>query len=373
MPSYLLAEKREARMAEIVKRKEFMTTWHAHARSYLPHWSERKKANLMGSGSSTRAVPPFRAFDLIATPNQALVLLANADHRIGVASICGAQIEFRRHVDFDTVYLQFAGSTLVETEFGEHEMRPGDLMHIPEGIAHRMTGSADSLVWFAHAVEPFTHFMSEEDQVSQTEFEVIRHGGPSWHVAPGHEQPQKSGKLRERMICWDDRPQDVTLIERDYDELVGATSTEMREKVSGIRKLRCFDLFKEIAGTSGEPKPVFRSNKLEIKTYNIIGEQFAFHRALRSEEVRIQFRGKAMDMSELGNEEAEPGRVTVIPRGIAHSVVTDPVDDKTFLRLNFYSHLPWSYPTDFTRHYYDSRFEVRTRVLREAAWKQAAE
>ena len=42
-------------MAEIIKRKEFMTTWHASARAYLPHWSERKKANLMGSGTSTRA------------------------------------------------------------------------------------------------------------------------------------------------------------------------------------------------------------------------------------------------------------------------------------------------------------------------------
>ena len=85
----------------------------------------------MGSGTSTRAVPPFRAFDLLATPNQALVLLENADHRIGVASICGAREEFRRHVDFDTVYLQFAGRTQLETEFGEVEMKPGDLIHIP--------------------------------------------------------------------------------------------------------------------------------------------------------------------------------------------------------------------------------------------------
>jgi quercetin dioxygenase-like cupin family protein len=360
-------------MAEIVKRKEFMTTWHASPNAYLPHWSERKKQNLMGSGTSTRAVPPFRAFDLLATPNQSLVLLSNDDHRIGVASICGAQTDFRRHVDFDTVYLQFAGRTLLETEFGEYEMRPGDLIHIPEGIAHRATGSADSLVWFAHVVDPFVHFMHEDDQVSHTEFEVTRLGGPSWHVAQGHEQPQKSGKMRERMICWADRPNDKTIIERDYDELVGATSTQLREKVSGIRKLRCFDLFKEIAGTSGEPKPVFRSRYLELKTYNIIGEQFAFHRALRSEEVRIQFRGAALDMSELGNAQAEPGRVTVIPRGIAHSVVTDPADDKSFLRLNFYSNLPWSYPSDFTRHFYDSRFEVKTKVLREAAWKQAAE
>src|SRR5437868_1353676 len=123
------------------RRKEFMTTWHAHARAYLPHWSERAKPGPMGAGSSTRTVPPFRAFDLLSTSNQSLLLLANGDHRIGVASICGAQEEFRRHVDFDTVYFQFAGRTLLETEFGEVELRAGDLLHIPEGIAHRATGS----------------------------------------------------------------------------------------------------------------------------------------------------------------------------------------------------------------------------------------
>ena len=68
-----------------------------------------------------------------------------------------------------------------------------------------------------------------------------------------------------------------------------------------------------------------------------------------------------------------PGDVTVIPRGVAHSVVTDPVDCQDFLRLNFYSHKPWRYPTDLTSHAFNSTFEVTTTVHQPATWRTAAE
>ena len=329
----------------------------------------RDKTGLMETGRSTYRVPPFRAFDLLAYPNQAIVLLENADHRIGVESVCGSQNTFRRNVDFDTVYLQFAGTTSLETEFGEVEMRPGDIVLVPEGISHRATGSADSLRWFAHVVEPFFHFMNEDDQLSHTDFTVTRHGGPEWRPAPGMETTIKSGSVEERMFRWDDGPGDYTIVERDYDTLAGASSTAFRGSVSGIRKLRAFDTFKDVAGSSGEPPPLFRAPNLEIKTYNIVGEQFAFHRALRSEEVRIQFRGDALDMSELQNVHCVPGGVTIVPRGIAHSVITEPPESDQFLRMNFYSRLPWKYPHDLTRHLYDSTFSVQSVVIREAPWK----
>ncbi len=349
--------------------KEFMTTWHTSERAYLPQWAMRDKSSLMESGASTRALPMFRAFDLIGAPNESITLLANRDHKIGVASVCGAEQEFRRHVDFDTVYFQFAGETTIETEFGEYVMAAGDLIHIPEGIAHRSSGTADSLRWFAHVNAPFTSFMSNEDEVSHTKFHVKRINGPNWDI-PADRRSAPKDRVTERMICWDDKPDDLSIFKRDYADLTPATSTSPREKRSGVVKLRAFDLFKEIAGTSGEPKPVFRSKHLELKVYNIVGEQFAFHRALRSEEVRIHFRGDALDMSEVGNVETKPGTVTVIPRGIGHSVVTAPVDCPNFLRLNFYSELPWSYPHDVTRHHFESRFEITTDVLVKASWRQ---
>ena len=273
-----------------------------------------------------------------------------------------------RHVDFDSVYLQFAGESIIETEFAEYRMVPGDIIHIPEGIAHRSSGSADSLRWFALVNSPFTTFMSVDDQVSETTFTVRRVNGPDWTI-PADRMSAPRDRVIERMICWDDKPSDLTIFERDYADLVPAGSTSPREAKSGVTKLRAFDLFKEIAGTSGEPKPVMRGKHLEIKVYNIIGEQFAFHRALRSEEVRIQFRGKALDMSETGNADTAPGTVTMIPRGIGHSVITDPVDCTQFLRMNFYSELPWTAPHDVTRHHFDSHFDVETHVIQKAPWR----
>ena len=210
--------------------------------------------------------------------------------------------------------------------------------------------------------------MSVDDQVSETTFTVRRVNGPDWTI-PADRMSAPKDRVIERMICWDDKPTDLTIFERDYADLVPAGSTSPREAKSGVTKLRAFDLFKEIAGTSGEPKPVMRGKHLEIKVYNIIGEQFAFHRALRSEEVRIQFRGKALDMSETGNADTAPGTVTMIPRGIGHSVITDPADCTQFLRMNFYSELPWTAPHDVTRHHFDSHFDVETHIVQKSPWR----
>lgn len=356
-------------MNEAPKAREFMTTWHSSERSYLPHWAERDKAGMMECGRSTKALPMFRAFDLLGASNEKLILLTNSDHRIGVQSVCGAEQDFTRHVDYDTVFFQFAGSTTVETEFGEYEMAPGDLMHIPEGIAHRSNGSADSLRWFAHVNSPFTHFMPEDNQVSETVFDVKRIGGPDWTI-PDELKSAPKDRVTEHMICWDDGPTDISVFIRDYKDVVPVSSTSPREHKSGIYKVRAFDTFQEIAGTSGEPPPLIRGKHLELKVYNIIGEQFAFHRALRSEEVRIQFRGEAMDMSEVFNADTKPGTVTAIPRGISHSVITTPPDSPDFLRLNFYSELPWTCPVDVTNHHFESTFEIETNEKKRAPWRK---
>jgi quercetin dioxygenase-like cupin family protein len=353
----------------VTKSREFMTTWHTSPRPGIEAWSTRNKANLMGSGRSTDYVPLFRPFDLLALPNQSRIILQNSDHRIGVESVCGAQPFFRRHIDFDTVYFQFAGTATIETEYGEYVMRPGDLMHVPEGISHRATGTADSLRWFAFVNDPFIAFMDESEHTGESEFRMIRHNGPNWTIPAGQEQPKKSGIVEERMVTWDHGPDDMTVVERDYGYLVDASSTHISEKRSAIRVMRGFDVFKAIAGKKGAVEPIFQSPHLEIKTYNITGEQFAFHRALRSEEIRIQFRGEAEDMSELANQTCRPGDATVIPRGIAHSVITEPPDSPLFLRLNFYSNIPWHYPTDLTRHFFNSTFEPQTIIRREAPWR----
>ena len=341
-------------------------------------WSERNKRDIIGTARSSHFIPQFRPFDLLRAPNQPLVILENAYHRIGVESVLGCQDAFHRYIDADMIYFQFCGATTVETEMGVFEMAPGELLLIPGGIAHRSIGHGDSLRYCCMSHESIDYVMNEDQYTSETRFEMRRHGGPEWSI-PADAQTPSTGRVVERMHRWDDTPDDYTIVERDYEGLVGVTSLRgPARETGGVRKRRAFDHFTGVAGKSGGAGGTFGTQylmtapNLKIRTYNIVGEQFAFHRGLRSEEIHVQFRGDAIDMCEFGTFEKQPGEVTVMPRGIAHSVITDPPEDETFLRLNFYSAEPWRVPTDPTAHAYNSTFECTTNVLKEAEWRLAA-
>lgn len=357
---------------------EFMTSWAGFARPGLQAWSDRRRDQLIGTVKSSHYLPKFRLFDLLRLPNEQVPFLENEDHRIGVEAVVGAQERFHRYIDTDMIYFQYCGNTSIETEFGVYDMAPGELMLIPAGIAHRSTGTVDSLRVFCRAYEPIGHVREEELYTSHTEFEMTRTGGLDWSIPKGAKTPG-TGQVIEEMHCWHDGPEDYTIAERDYDYLVGASSLRPGAKESGIRKIRAFDFFEGISGKSGsgggEPFALMESKCLRVRVYNIVGEQFAFHRALRSEEVRIQFRGDAIELCEYESDPISPGEVTVVPRGIAHSVITDPPEDKSFLRLNFYSVLPWQTPTDLTKHNCNSTFDLKTNVIKEAEWRlgEAAE
>jgi hypothetical protein len=93
------------------KAKEFMTTWHTSARSYLPAWALRQKSSLMNSGKSTRALPMFRAFDLLKNPNDRAIAQAVLDmgHRLGL-QVVAEGVETRAQFD----WLQDLGCTSVQ-------------------------------------------------------------------------------------------------------------------------------------------------------------------------------------------------------------------------------------------------------------------
>jgi mannose-6-phosphate isomerase-like protein (cupin superfamily) len=251
-------------------------------------------------------------------------------------------------------------------------MEPGEVILIPGGISHRSIGRDDSLRYFCRSHEAVDYVMGEDQYTSQTSFVVKRIGGPDWNLAQSA-QPTANGRVIEKMHFWDDGPDDYTLVERDYDSIVGVAGLRRGQPGSAVRKLRAFDHFTAIVGKGREDagtQPLMESASMRIRTYNMQDEQFAFHRALRSEEVRIQFRGDALDMSEFENVEVSPGEVTIIPLGISHSVISIPPEDENFLRLNFYSKLRWRVPIDPTKHFFDSKFEVTTTVHKQAEWRK---
>ncbi len=349
--------------------REFMTGWFEPKQSHMTAWSKRQKEGLRGTATGKRYVPGFRPFDMLTEPNQSLVIFENTDQRIGVEYVTGTRPHFVRNIDFDELFFQFAGRSVLETEFGTYEMKPGEILHIPGGIAHRSSGTADCCRMFARLNEPLTEILKPEDQVSHVEYKVTRHGGPDWAKRDIAIDPPKGGEAIEKMITWRDTPEYYTTVRRDYATLVGASSLERDAAKSGITHIRTFDFFTEITGRRGPGPKLCGSKHFVAECYNTNGEQFAFHRALRSEEFGLQFRGNAINMSEFEeNLKMAPGDLALVPLGIAHSVICE--DD--FLRIVLYSRLPWDVKIDATAHAYESTFVVETTVVEAPGWWASA-
>ena len=360
-------------IAKLGETTEGLTTFKGLPRKDGEANAERNTARMMGIGKSTRYTPVFRPFDFLSSPNQRVTLVDNQFHRIGVESVFGVQDAFHRYVDSDMVYFQFAGQTTLETEMGIFEVHPGEVVLIPGGTAQRSIGTADSLRFFCESNEMIDHIMGEDQYTSDTTFKLQRMGGPDWELSSEAGNATR-GVVMERMHVWDDGPDDFTILERDYDNLVGVASPTGGGV--GVVTRHAFDHFRGIVGQGGggtpmATQPLYEAPHMRVRTYNIEGAQNGFHRGLRTEEFRIQFRGECVDLIELGNVDMRPGDVSIIPRGISHSVITDPPDDQSFLRLNFYSSVPWRVATDLTGHVYNSSFNVETTVHKEAEWRLA--
>ncbi len=327
----------------MTKVREFMTRWD---RPGDRTGFERDKEKLVGAyRDSKRNTPKFRPFDMLAEPNQSLVLWQNVDMRVGVESVVGMQPHFRRCCDYDVLLFQFAGRSTVETEYGVFEMGPSELLLIPGGIAHRSGGSADCLRLFVQLRDPVETLLGADKQVSHTEFDVVRHGGPQWTVPNGGGSGPPETVL-EHLSLWD-MPDEVDVIERDYASLVGVAS-----EGRGIQKLRAFDFFTGITGRGGPGPKIYESNVFHVEVYNTEGDQWAFHRGLDDDELWLQFRGDSVNESEFGMYHLEPGEMNHIPPGIAHRVV----GGEGFLRLVLYSRKPWQLMVDPTKHCFESRF-----------------
>jgi len=358
---------------------EFMTTSKDHPRPGLAAWNTRAKIGLIGTAKSTYHRPIFRPFDLLALPNQRMAIVENDHHRIGVESVDGVQDAFHRYVDMDMIYFQFSGNTTIESEFGVYEMEPGEVLLMPNGTSHRSTSKGPSLRYFCETYEPIDYVMDDDQYTGRKRFTMKRTGGPDWGAVTGG-QSGGGGSVIERMHRWDDGPDDMTIVERPPEFWVDAASLKRGKNESGVRKIRAFDHYRGVVGkdpqsglsTELATQYLLDSPNLRIRTYNMEDEQFAFHRGLRSEEFHIQFRGAALDINEFGKHVMEPGTVTIIPRGISHSVVTIPPEAQDeFLRLNFYSSLPWKIVADVTQAVHSSTFDVTTETVEPEEWRKA--
>ena len=348
--------------------REFMTDWEPGKMTSMQAWSQRENASLRGTATGKRYLPKLRPFDMIAAPHEPVALLSNHDMRVSVMSAAGPAPYFHRNINFDQAFFQFSGTATIEAEMGTYELAPGEMLVIPRGISHRTIGTADALAQVVHMRSPITETLDEEQCTSRTRFAVTRSGGPDFSRAAAGKPAGPD--VIEKMFVWDEDPADAVHVRRNVADLVGVTSTKRDEKVSAIKKLRPFDLFTDISGRKG-PGPKFLSSDHAImEVYNTIGEQFAFHRALESEEFGLQFMGACDNMSEFEDTlPMTPGDWFLIPLGIAHSVKECKSD---FRRMVIYSKSTFKTHATPAMHAYESTFAVQETVIEEAPWHAEA-
>ena len=348
----------------MTKIREFMTGWEPGSVSPMLGWTLRTKENIRGTVDGKRKPPNLRPFDLIRAPHEPVALVANEDMRCFVDSAAGPAPFFHRNIDFDEAIFQFAGTTRVETEHGVEDLAPGEMLLVPRGIAQRSIGDADSLRMLVLMHDPVKGVMSTAECTSRTRYDVRRIGGPDYSAAAAVKPA--TGSVIEKMYVWHEDPADALEARRQAEELIGVGSTRRDGDVSGLKKMRPFDLFTDITGRKGPGPKFLYSNNAMMEVYNTVGEQFAFHRALGSEEFGLQLMGENINMSEF--EETHPmtpGDWFLIPLGIAHSVAECKPD---FRRMVIYSPYPFTVLTDESKYVSQSRFEVRETVLEEAPW-----
>ena len=341
------------------KIREFATGW---GNDYPMTWSDRVEEDLVGTAIGKKShllMPMMRPFDFLIEPNKPVTYLSNDQSLISVEAVRGTQDQFHRNADYDEIFFQWGGETGYETECGTYEMKAAELMIIPAGISHRATGSADSLRLSFRVKDRVEVAFKEEDMIGHTEFHVTWNGGPDWPVPKDRAKPKK-GKVVESIHTWRDQPGDETLIEREYDRLVGAT-TEGRL----IHKIRLFDIFKEVTGRKG-PGPIsMKNDDFMIECYNTDGEQFGFHRGLRNDEAQFQYAATATGVCEFGTDHMGAGDMYLVRRGIAHRVIAS----DGYRRMVIYNEAPWDVLIDPAKPVRNTTFEVEETVIEAAPWR----
>jgi mannose-6-phosphate isomerase-like protein (cupin superfamily) len=311
------------------KVREFMT--HREPDEHI--WVERDEDALIGTvRAGQRPMPRIRVFDLLqneaAVSGQSQVLVWDGETlRIAAEQVKGKERGLTRAADYDIVFVQFSGSSAIESEYGAVELEPGEIALIPAGIAHRSTAKGECLRLRVMSKETVNLGVDPEKPLSESRFKVV-HSDPLPSQNGAGPATADDGRGLEHVSFWD--PASDIWIERKCADLIGS----VKEGGRGLKKLRAFDYFTGMTGKGGAKAPVlYTGNEFRIDVYNLEGQQRGFHRGLDEDEIWFQFRGHAVNDTEWGIVELDPGEMTYVPRGIAHRIN----GGKGFLRMVFYT------------------------------------
>ncbi|MFQ5885899.1 MAG: cupin domain-containing protein [Anaerolineae bacterium] len=75
-----------------------------------------------------------------------LVELAQVEEFVARLFICQGGIAWHKHIDEDELFFVCEGEISLESEWGGHTLRTGELAVVPKGVTHRSTSSIRSVV-----------------------------------------------------------------------------------------------------------------------------------------------------------------------------------------------------------------------------------
>lgn len=61
--------------------------------------------------------------------------------------ICQGMLEWHQHIEHDELFWVHEGTILLESEWGEVRLRPGELAVVPKGVGHRSSSGLRASVW----------------------------------------------------------------------------------------------------------------------------------------------------------------------------------------------------------------------------------
>ncbi|MGS0894502.1 hypothetical protein ACVBGC_18520 [Burkholderia stagnalis] len=321
----------------------FYTLWGRENEITWEAQPSRDLSNSIVPGTGRQDWRKIRPFDLLAEPDARqggiarLPLYAGEHVRISAAHIAGGEPHFERAGDYDTIFVQFSGISVVETNFGIFELHPGETLLVPAMVAHRTTGSPNCRRMEYLVRELVTVHLPPAVGAQQLRFRVYPADDPSQaeSIVPSV-VPAPDGRIREHLTRWDDLPGDDFWFERTHEWLVGKA-----DRGRAPIKLRPFEHFRKTIATTHALPPVrtallWDSATFRQRVYSNPGRQPAPHRGYDEDELWLQFVGPIRVETEHAIYEMENGTLSMAEAGVSHTSVST----ADMYRLTTYSPKP---------------------------------
>ncbi|MDQ6934343.1 MAG: hypothetical protein M3130_03500 [Actinomycetota bacterium] len=210
---------------------------------------------------------------------------------------------YHRNLDVDEMAYQIAGDRTLMTEFGTAELRPGDFVRLPAGVAHDNWGRKEShILWYLP--EPFAE-----------ELEPVRHATASLPPFEGWEPAILNEAITD---CMGTGPHDVAA-QRSDERLILENASTHSNRLAVVRAAE--DPRDGSEGRTVEwvwSGPTARIGV--VSSGPTPGLDYIRHR--NADEIQYQISGHRLLVTQHGTVEVGPGDFIRIPIGLAFTSIS---------------------------------------------------